>query len=586
MSLKKPAVKTISLQRPAPATASEQAIAVDLERYPVGKYTRRNPWRFIQGYKRCRAEGPRGRCRGEIVDWATKRCVAHLDPAAIEDVFRRVSGGAPAPSVRGVRFTKQFLAEFLNAFPADGNGRRTVRSADFSGATFPFAVTLEDLDFRQGVSFAGADFGRLIVTRSSFADSDWTHSIARDGATFTATEFSGKAWFPTAEFPNLRFADCKFKSEANFNAVQVAGDTRFENCEFGDLTYRQPNGGEMTFDKVVFGGIVAFSAPPSPHVLNIVRCEAKQQFTARFEDDKSDVLIQDSTFSGHVQLFADTSRLTLRRNAFLSSAIFESRARRVRIEECIFEEGGQFQYSGRGSVNLVSTSFGDPFLLHGIRGSIGSLRGTDLSSLTVDGLSLKYAAITESFNIDALRVRSVASFDRAPRAFGVGRRILVEERIWRSASRLHFRWKANRKLPRLSDPNDLERLADAYRALRKGLEVGLDSPGAADFYYGEMEARRHSRKRGLSERALLAVYWAVSGYGLRAGRALVALLVVLLVSSAAFMTGGFADPVSPYGAPNQMPGQSNPSSPSAPAVISVSAPGGKSLSPAQIWLSG
>jgi hypothetical protein len=34
--------------------------------------------------------------------------------------------------------------------------------------------------------------------------------------------------------------------------------------------------------------------------------------------------------------------------------------------------------------------------------------------------------------------------------------------------------------------------AAAYRALRKSREDNKDEPGAADFYYGEMEMRRHA----------------------------------------------------------------------------------------------
>ena len=62
--------------------------------------------------------------------------------------------------------------------------------------------------------------------------------------------------------------------------------------------------------------------------------------------------------------------------------------------------------------------------------------------------------------------------------------------------------------------------AAIYRSLRRGLEEAGDSPGAADFYYGEMEARRHGAKRQGSrsgrttasgERAILTAYWLVSG---------------------------------------------------------------------------
>jgi hypothetical protein len=60
-------------------------------------------------------------------------------------------------------------------------------------------------------------------------------------------------------------------------------------------------------------------------------------------------------------------------------------------------------------------------------------------------------------------------------------------------------------------------VAGVYRALRKAREDSKDASGASDFYYGEMEMRR-KHERG----ALLLVYWLLSGYGTRAGRALLA----------------------------------------------------------------
>ena len=71
-----------------------------------------------------------------------------------------------------------------------------------------------------------------------------------------------------------------------------------------------------------------------------------------------------------------------------------------------------------------------------------------------------------------------------------------------------------------------EEIADIYRELRKGREDKKDEPGAADFYYGEMEMRRHSAP--LAERAILWFYWMVSGYGLRASRALIALAATIV----------------------------------------------------------
>ena len=52
--------------------------------------------------------------------------------------------------------------------------------------------------------------------------------------------------------------------------------------------------------------------------------------------------------------------------------------------------------------------------------------------------------------------------------------------------------------------------------------------------------RRHAAVPSSVERSLLTVYWAISGYGLRASRALTALLVVLILGTVGFATVGFA----------------------------------------------
>ena len=50
-------------------------------------------------------------------------------------------------------------------------------------------------------------------------------------------------------------------------------------------------------------------------------------------------------------------------------------------------------------------------------------------------------------------------------------------------------------------PRRRSRSPRIYRALRKGREDGKDEPGAADFYYGEMEMRRQRPRGQEAERA-------------------------------------------------------------------------------------
>ena len=84
------------------------------------------------------------------------------------------------------------------------------------------------------------------------------------------------------------------------------------------------------------------------------------------------------------------------------------------------------------------------------------------------------------------------------------------------------------------------RLAKIYRALRKGREDEGNAPGAGDFYYGEMEMRRHGEESD-AERAIISLYWLVSGYGLRASRALIALVVTVLLFTCLFSIPGIRD---------------------------------------------
>lgn len=99
-------------------------------------------------------------------------------------------------------------------------------------------------------------------------------------------------------------------------------------------------------------------------------------------------------------------------------------------------------------------------------------------------------------------------------------------------------------------PPEPDEIAGLYRGLRKGREDAKDEPGAADFYYGEMEMRRlakpsaHTRGgrrlHALAEQGVLTGYWLGAGYGQRASRALLGLLVTTIVFGFLLWWLGFA----------------------------------------------
>lgn len=69
------------------------------------------------------------------------------------------------------------------------------------------------------------------------------------------------------------------------------------------------------------------------------------------------------------------------------------------------------------------------------------------------------------------------------------RRTLAEEQHWRATR--HGAADGWTSAPDRVGVLEPAALASSYRQLRKGFEDGKNEPGAADFYYGEMEMRRH-----------------------------------------------------------------------------------------------
>jgi hypothetical protein len=170
------------------------------------------------------------------------------------------------------------------------------------------------------------------------------------------------------------------------------------------------------------------------------------------------------------------------------------------------------------------------------RPTLTSVRRANVEKLTITDLDLRPCRFAGAHHLDQLRLDSPDALHRAPRVVGQGRMVLAEEITWR-------RERGHRNWDRFSDVEDADplpaaSLARIYRQLRKGREDAKNEPGAADFYYGECEMRRHTAGTPWAERAILTAYWLVSGYGLRATRALLTLLGMMLATVGLLMVYG------------------------------------------------
>jgi hypothetical protein len=179
------------------------------------------------------------------------------------------------------------------------------------------------------------------------------------------------------------------------------------------------------------------------------------------------------------------------------------------------------------------------------RPRILSARGCDLQQLVLSDVDLRACRFAGVHNLDKLRLEGAVDFPDRPLGWHCGwtipplwrwtrRQTLAEEHRWR---RTQPKWKGwyprSCRAPGIAGMNRLEpaEIAKLYRALRKEREDSRDAPGAADFYYGEMEMRRHDRTAPKAERFLLWLYWLAAGYALRSSRALAWLFSVLVIAT-------------------------------------------------------
>jgi len=189
-----------------------------------------------------------------------------------------------------------------------------------------------------------------------------------------------------------------------------------------------------------------------------------------------------------------------------------------------------------------------------------TLRGAQVAALSVSDVDLRACRFFGAHGLQSLIVEASCEWARTPasRRFGLRRYIrretIAEEHHcrhdpddpWDTGPTQAPDWLKDRDGRK--EPLDPRQLAGLYRALRQGREDNKDQAGAGDLYYGEMEMRRHGRMRERKERssvrcrsdhAVLVAYWLGSGYGLRASRAVLALLVLVVLASFGLQKWGF-----------------------------------------------
>jgi uncharacterized protein YjbI with pentapeptide repeats len=480
---------------------------------------------------------------------------------------------------------------------------------EFNRATFTADGLFGEAKFEGRARFYGAIFkGKARFGEVTFQDTAvFTGATFKGDAEFSGATFTNDGLFSGASFKGkAMFGKVTFHSTAGFDATLEA-DAMFVDATFeGDAVSAGPTfGGDAVFDGATFEGDAGFDATFKADAM-FVEATFKGDVPVLGPIAVGGQLNLDRVqFASPVRIEADAGAITCRRGRFPYGVRFDVRHADVRLDDTdlsvpslLTGPRSPAEIAGRprllslqganvagltlGNVNLAFCRFSGAHNLDKLRLEAGAVFG--LSPVVAgwerrqviaeeavwraarDRQGLFEASAVVGFRGGPARVLSpgditglyrvlrkgaYAVFGLSPAIAGSERRqVISEEAAWRVEARPgHWEapwWPDSYDKPKVLSPGAV---AVLYRALRKGREDAKDEPGAADFYYGEMEMRRHDRgeghdgggwSRGLVSRAVLTAYWLVSGYGLRAWRSLAALAAVMAVSAGVFRLWGFS----------------------------------------------
>ncbi|MFF4058483.1 pentapeptide repeat-containing protein [Streptomyces sp. NPDC001668] len=523
-------------------------------------------------------------CRGHRIE-PFGRCLRHLTDRERATHFSRLGPGS-AVDHRGTELDALLLTQLLDALRdpvtrAVRLGHADFRSATFEGtADFRSAIFERNADFRLATFKGTANFvsvtfmGNAWFGSATFVGVTWFElttfaSVAgfaavtfRHDVAFVSPTFEGAAWFESAIFEGYTdFRTATFKDQARFRSAVFKGDVRFTSVLFKDTAFKsavfERNAwfrsatfeGDARFGLAIFEGDADFRSAVF---------KGNARFTsAVFERSAGlgplvclgQVTLSGAMFNCPVTIAIAARRLECWRTHWSSTATLQLRYATVDFAHSVFEhpltiiaEQGRFRLSDGTSVDEQALSRATEATVW-----VASLRGVDAAHLVLADVNLSRCLFTGTVHLDQLRLEGTCSFDVVPShthwwnghpVWFTQRRTLAEEHHWRAGRPEAIRGWNTAVLG--TGPVGPAQLAPVYRALRKSFEDCKNEPGAADFYYGEMEMRRHDSSTSRAERHLLTTYWALSGYGLRATRALGWLLLAITSTLLAMMLWGLA----------------------------------------------
>lgn len=499
------------------------------------------------------------------------RCLAHLSRSRRRLILSRLRRDRLIRLTR-VSIDRKLLAAILRAAPKDEQGHALLKNIGFFYATFTEDANFYDVIFDRG-AFAGATFqGEANFSSATFTGgADFSNAVFEDRANFKSVTFGQSADFIATTFRRHTSFDSgtRFEGSANFSWA------RFHDAWFSSSLFLQ----EASFHAATFEGLARFDGTIFRRSVHFSAASFEQARLLGPMVIRNELVLTEASFRRRVLVYASCATACCQGTQFLDGVHLQLSWAQVVLDDAALAGPSLLSGSQPSDEEVFSAIWerlAPPPRAERWRPRLLSLRRADVAGLTISNIDLRACRFAGAHNLDRLRIEGQSLFASTPRNWRWTRRqTLAEEHHWRSVSR-SVRGRKGRTIPFRSKTDigwyqpdcrppdwlyaeqlDPLQLAALYRTLRKGREDTKDEPGAADFYYGEMELRRHAlvaeARRAWqghsvgqwiafgTEAIIVWLYWLLSGYGLRAWRAIAASGVTLLLFALLFSYGGGFD---------------------------------------------
>lgn len=400
----------------------------------------------------------------------------------------------------------------------------------------------------------------------------------------------------------IKLSERRLRHSLDFTSARIFSHLEFRNCIFeGTLNARFSyfrNGSLSCFQSEFLSDLDISFLETTNTSCDLRECRFQRRFvadgcsgaidltksifelSASFRHCKGHVIVNDVTFRGlfdvayskfegftatHTRVESahhfgpcKSTHINLQSSTFLTRVHIDVECERANLSGALFESGGLIEARTK-AVDLSRTMSGGPLRVIGKTAGthlpqIVSLINSDAGQMSFSNVDLTKCSFYGAHGLDTVDIESTVRFARSPWWAG-RRRYIADEYSWRAgAGFVHsYGWKISgihigAKLPELPkgtpepvlrEPLTAAQVASMYRKLRRSLESKSDMPGAADFYYGEMEMRRFSAPP--TERVLLSAYRFAAGYGMRAWRAFASWALLIAISTNLMKLTGFED---------------------------------------------